>query len=370
MSKFPCLVNEVYQTYVDRHNAEPPFRPHLGGSLIGHECERHAFNVFHWIEKPDFKPNILKLFERGQNEEHTIVRDIRATGKTVWEVDNNGNQFRVSAVAGHFSGSLDGVVDRLTESNKPHLLEFKTHNDKSFKELEKKGVKEAKPLHYAQMQVYMYLSGKCFGEALALNRAAYYSVNKNDDRIYVERVRLDEDFAASLVAKAERVIKNKIVEAQNLAKASSLPFKIAEDPSWYKCKMCDFSAQCHGQKAPFPSCRSCVFSKPSMEGDQQWTCTKFNQSISFEKQLKGCDYHLYEPRLLAHFADVVDGDSESITYINRKCNDYRFTNGNRDNGKSHFLSREIYAVENHEVLTDGDDHLNMLRSELSGELVG
>ena len=36
-----------------------------------------------------------------------------------------------------------------------HVLEFKTHNSKSFAKLEKEGVQKSNPMHYAQMQVYM-----------------------------------------------------------------------------------------------------------------------------------------------------------------------------------------------------------------------
>ena len=40
-----------------------------------------------------------------------------------------------------------------------HVVEFKTHSAKSFRELAAKGVAEAKPQHWAQMQVYMHLTG-------------------------------------------------------------------------------------------------------------------------------------------------------------------------------------------------------------------
>ena len=71
---------------------------------------------------------------------------------------DSGDQWRVSAVNGHFGGSLDGVAKGLPEAPKsPAILEMKTHNEKSFKELMSKGVKNAKPQHYAQMTVYMGL---------------------------------------------------------------------------------------------------------------------------------------------------------------------------------------------------------------------
>jgi hypothetical protein len=47
------------------------------------------------------------------------------------------------------------------------LLEIKTHAKKSFDELAKKGVKEAKWQHYVQMQVYL--------KGLNLKQALYFA---------------------------------------------------------------------------------------------------------------------------------------------------------------------------------------------------
>jgi hypothetical protein len=49
--------------------------------------------------------------------------------------------------------------------------------------LEKKGVKVSKPMHWAQMQVYML--------GTKIERALYVAVCKDDDRIYTERVKYD-----------------------------------------------------------------------------------------------------------------------------------------------------------------------------------
>ena len=70
------------------------------------------------------------------------MRNLRATGATVLEVDpETGRQWRVEAHGGHFGGSLDAVAIGLREAPKTwHVVEFKTHSAKSFRDLVAKGV--------------------------------------------------------------------------------------------------------------------------------------------------------------------------------------------------------------------------------------
>ena len=137
------------------------FRPHLGASQIGKSCERALWYDFRWATSARFPGRILRLFETGQLEEARLVRNLRRTGATVLEVDPaTGRQWRVEAHGGHFGGSLDAVALGLLEAPKTwHVVEFKTHSAKSFRELVAKGVAEAKPQHWAQMQIYMHLTG-------------------------------------------------------------------------------------------------------------------------------------------------------------------------------------------------------------------
>ena len=137
------------------------FRDHLGASIIGKSCARALWYDFRWVTPARHSGRLLRLFETGQLEEDRLVRNLRATGATVLEVDpETGRQFRVEAHGGHFGGSLDGVAIGILEAPKTwHVLEFKTHGVKSFNELTAKGVVLAKPQHAAQMQIYMHLTG-------------------------------------------------------------------------------------------------------------------------------------------------------------------------------------------------------------------
>ena len=112
-----------------------------------------------------------------------------------------------------------------------HVLEFKTHNAKSFADLQKNGVAKSKPVHYAQMQLYMALTG--------MTRAMYLAVNRDNDELYSERVNADADEAKRLIEKAERIIF-----------APEPPPGVSTKPDWYECKMCDHYDLCHGGSRP------------------------------------------------------------------------------------------------------------------------
>ena len=125
-------------------------RTHLGASIIGKECAREAWYIFRWVKFAVFDGRMLRLFDRGTKEEANFIHLLRAIGCQVWEVDpQTGKQFRIYGVNGHFGGSLDsgGLLPYLPDF--PILMEFKTHNTKSFVHLQNKGLIISKPQHYS-----------------------------------------------------------------------------------------------------------------------------------------------------------------------------------------------------------------------------
>lgn len=202
-------------------------------------------------------------------------------------------QWRISDVNGHFGGSTDGeavapfdipvlefvpgqgLVDTTGEVI-PHgekfLLEFKTHNTKSFVNLVGEGVKAAKPIHWTQMQIYMHKRGYKF--------ALYMAINKNDDDLHIEIVRYDPEEGPKLVAKAQRVIY-----------ADRVPNRIGKHASWIDCKWCEFSKICHyGEQQDIDrNCRTCVNSVPVEDG--QWKCKLWDLIIPVDAVINGCDHH-------------------------------------------------------------------------------
>ena len=337
-------IDRIYRHY--EQHSDDGFRPHLGASLIGDPCNRSLWYSFHWCTLASFDGRMLRLFETGQLAESRFTDNLRAAGVQVHETDpGSGQQFRVTACDGHFGGSMDGVGLGFVEAPKTwHVIEMKTHSDKSFKELVKKGVQEAKPRHFAQMQVYMHLADNG-----PLKRAYYLAVNKNTDELYGERIKYDNELATALVNKAAAII------------ASDLPpEKIHQDPSWYQCKFCDHHAICHGQKVPEVNCRTCLHSTAIEDG--QWHCARYDCIIPQVNQLTGCQSHLYLPDMLLSFAEVLDSGEYWIKY-RLKSNGQSFITGE---APEQFTSSEIRTVNDKNLLTD--ENLVSLKQQFNGTI--
>lgn len=269
-------LSAIWEAYESRQG--DGFREHLGASLIGKSCARALWYDFRWTTPSAHQGRILRLFETGQLEEARLVRNLRATGATVLEVDpETGRQFRVEAHGGHFGGSMDAVAIGLLEAPKTwHVIEFKTHSAKSFAELSAKGVALAKPQHDAQMQVYMRLTG--------ITRALYMAVCKNTDALHIERLRIDAEMADRLLEKAGRIIF-----------AQHPPEGISRDPAWFECRMCDHHGLCHGEDAAAITCRSCLHATP-VEGG--WHCARHDCALDADDQRRACPRHLFIPDLV------------------------------------------------------------------------
>ncbi|CAN8138804.1 YqaJ-like viral recombinase domain-containing protein [uncultured Thiomicrorhabdus sp.] len=303
-------ISKIYKSYEDMQSTSP--RSHLGASIIGDKCSRKLWYGFRWVKQTKHKGQLLRLFQTGHLAEFRFVDDLRKAGVKVYEVDEStGRQFNVKECKGHFGGSMDGVGIGIGKSSKWHLLEFKTHNDKSFKELKSKGVKEAKLQHYSQMCVYMYLGG--------IDRAYYMAVNKNTDELYGERLNADNKPAKEVITKANDIIFS-----------DETPLGISGRPDWFECKFCDYHDVCHEQKIPDVNCRTCAHATPV--DDSKWNCSRRD---IVDKQA-GCEQHVFIPPLITH-SKAVDGDSHDVVYEHK---------GKQwVNGKNGFNSKEVSTLD-------------------------
>lgn len=294
-------VEKVREARVAAHTE--PERAYLGGSIIGDPCKRKLWYLFRWAYEPEkFDGRMLRLFQTGHIEESRIVADLKASGLLCWEVDpDTGDQWGIADVGGHFRGHLDGVALQVFEAMKtPHLLECKSHNDNSFKELLRLGVKDAKPVHYAQMQIYMHY--------MELTRALYYAVNKNDDDEHSERVEYDPVYALRLIGKAQDIIT-----------ANTPPMKLHSDPAAkmaaLDCSYCPVRAGCHEGAWARRNCRTCIHSTAMLDGDGRWHCARHNCDLSRADQESGCGAHLYIPDLVPGEQLDADPVAEWIEYV-------------------------------------------------------
>jgi len=292
-------------------------RYHLGASAIGHPCERYLWLTFRWVHSPVFEPRILRLFNTGKREESRVYEELRGIGVEL-HTDQDGKQIDCRDESGHFGGSVDGIAKGFPESpNTWAVLEIKTHSAKSFTDLQKKGVKESKPRHYAQMQVYMGL--------LKLTRAMYYAVNKDTDDTYTEWLHFDQVAFEAMIDRASRVIK-----------ATHAPPRLSNDPAYFECKMCDMHLICHQKALANMNCRTCCHASPVAEG--KWSCAEHNEQINGTKQQNGCDSHLFIPELIP-FAEPVDAGEGWV--------EYKHSDNGRlfKNGAGHYKSRELRLAQ-------------------------
>ena len=254
-------------------------RPYLGVSLIGHHCARFLWLNFRWFSWDIQEGRMLRLFRRGQREEETVVADLRMIGmKLQYVLDDQLEMDFGSHVKGHPDGLILSGVPEAPKSL--HTLEVKTHNRQSFNELEEKGVREVKPMHYAQMQCEMLGASLTLGKKI--ERALYVAVCKDDDRLYTERIRLDQ-------AEAHRLIKR----GQEIAVSDYMPSPISLRPDWWQCRFCRFHDFCHGAKLlPEIHCRTCIHFTAEPDGRCTFACYG-GQEIPLEVQRKGCPCHVF-----------------------------------------------------------------------------
>lgn len=242
-------------------------RNHLGISEIGEPCSRKLYYKFHWVTFEQHSGRMLRLFKRGHREEEKYVNYLEGIGCRVERFDQDGKQFKVSGVLGHYGGSCDGKC-YTPWSEYAFLAEFKTHNTKSFTYYVANGLAKSKPQHLDQMN--------CYGWKLGLQYGIYFPENKNDDDIQVSVIKLDWQRAAQLERKAEEIIT-----------AREPPPRISDNPSFFNCSYCAFKSICHFGEIPQRNCRSCRMASAVENGE--WFCSRYNDVIDKSFIPKGCD---------------------------------------------------------------------------------
>lgn len=315
-------------------------RSHLGCSSLGHTCDRWLWLSFRMAITERFSGRMLRLFRRGHNEEKTVVDDLRLAGMKI--VNTGASQSRVS-FGNHVSGSIDGIITSgVPEAeNTEHVLEIKTHSLKSFKEVEKDGVKNSKPQHYVQMQTYML--GK------KLKNALYVAICKDDDRIYTERVEIDEKLAEKYIKRGHQIVS-----------ADRMPPPLSTDPTWFECKFCAAHEFCHKtQLTKNVNCRTCAHS--TAERDGTWSCAHWESTIpNFDAQLAGCSSHILHPDLTPwKYSPTEHGVV------------WHTPDGDIKNGESSFDTFEsTEIVANPKACASGDRFVEDMREMFGGKVVG
>ena len=152
---FADRVNCVVDHALSAEQAMLPPRTYLGGSRLGHGCERALQLEFAGAPKDEgqeFSGQTLRIFEIGHALEDLAIRWLRGAGFDLYTRKGNrpdGEQFGFSVAGGRIRGHVDGIIaaaPQLLGIGVPALWECKTMNARNWRETVAKGVVVAKPV--------------------------------------------------------------------------------------------------------------------------------------------------------------------------------------------------------------------------------
>lgn len=256
------ILSAIEYTAKQKRDAEFPFRHHLGASIIGHPCERYLFYSFRWVQTPDHSSRLLRIFERGHEEELRIINKLREIGLVISTDNGHGEQIRANDLPAHIGGSLDAMLHvpaNLVERYGQYMpIEVKTHNHANFGKTFKRGINESHPQHYTQ--------GNTYGWSWNTSHFMYVGLNKNDDSLGIQIHEVVKESASVHVTRGRNVVYTQ--DARLVSRT---------DERW-RCKMCDYADKCKNKlPATARNCRSCVNAQPMQDGT--WICNRMMVAI-------------------------------------------------------------------------------------------
>lgn len=235
------LVNAAIDAALSFERAAVPPRDYLGGSRLGHPCERALQFEFTGAPKDDgadFDGQYLRIFAIGHALEDLAVRWLRGAGFDLYTRRSDGEQFGFSVASGRIRGHVDGVVaggPELPGFTWPALWECKTMNARNWREVVAKGVAIAKPVYAAQIALYQaYMEGCVPG--ISANPALFTAINKDTAELHHELVAFDAVLAQATSDRAVRILR--------ATDAGELLPRIAREPEFHECRMCPWSGRC------------------------------------------------------------------------------------------------------------------------------
>jgi hypothetical protein len=219
-------------------------RDYLGGSRIGHACERALQFEFAGAPKDegaDFSGRVLRIFAIGHALEDLAVGWLRAAGFDLYTRKGNrpdGEQFGFSVAGGRIRGHVDGVIASVAPPltlSVPALWEHKTMNAKNWRETVAKGVAVSKPVYAAQIALYQaYMDAVIPG--VAANPALFTATNKDTAELHHELVPFNAELAQRMSDRAVRILQ--------ATDAGELLPRIARAADFHECRQCPWSNRC------------------------------------------------------------------------------------------------------------------------------
>jgi hypothetical protein len=234
-------INLLIDKALTAEHSQQTARDYLGGSRLGVSCNRAL--QFEYTDTPkdedqNFTGRTLKIFQAGHVFEELMVKWLRLGGVDLIANKPNGDQFGFTVADDKFKGHIDGVVISAPEDlgfTFPMLFECKSLNNKSWKEIEKKGLAIAQPIYAAQIAIYQaYMESTI--EGICKNPALFTAINKDTAEIHFELIPFDQELAQKMSDKAVMILR--ATEAHEL-----LP-RITNDSSYFECKFCPWQKHC------------------------------------------------------------------------------------------------------------------------------
>jgi len=237
-------INAVIDTALEAARATTPSRTYLGGSRLGHACERALQFEFTGAPKDDgagFGGQTLRIFDIGHALEELAVRWLRATGFDLYTRKGNradGEQFGFAVAGGRIRGHVDGIIAATPEPlglAVPALWECKTMNAKNWRACVKTGMTQSKPVYAAQIALYQaYMEAQVPGISAA--PAVFTAINKDTAELYHELVPFDADLAQRMSDRGVRILQ--------ATDAGELLPRIATTPDFFECRFCPWTERC------------------------------------------------------------------------------------------------------------------------------
>ncbi len=243
-SQTSAHVNAAIDAALVAANQATPPRSYLGGSRLGHACERAL--QFEFVKAPkdegsDFDGRLLRIFGIGHALEDVAVAWLRAAGFDLYTRrggGEHGEQFGFSVAGGRIRGHVDGVFaggPTIPGMAFPALWECKTMNAKAWRETSSKGVAVAKPIYAAQIAVYQaYMDAGVPG--VADNPALFTAINKDTAELHHELVPFNAELAQRMSDRAVRILA--------ATDAGELLPRVAAQADHFECRFCPWAKRC------------------------------------------------------------------------------------------------------------------------------
>lgn len=239
-------MNLLIDKALTEENSKQTPRDYLGASRLGVSCNRaiqFEYTDTAKDEDQNFSGRILKIFQAGHVFEELMIKWLRQAGFDLVTNKQNGGQFGFSVADGKVKGHIDGVIiGAPTELNLtfPMLWECKSLNDKSWKDVVKKGLTVSKPVYAAQIAIYQAYMESSIPD-ISKNPALFTAINKDTAEVYCDLIPFDRALAQKVSDKAVMILR--ATESHEL-----LP-RIANDSTHFECKFCPWQKRCWEVKA-------------------------------------------------------------------------------------------------------------------------